>query len=111
MKIVGFKIHSIAIADPPLRSSYGLHAPYALRNVIEITSEDGVVGIAETYGGDSPRKALEALRKQIIGADAFRLTGNLLPMLRGVGEGFQRSQTFLVPGETRSTRRRAHSRQ
>jgi glucarate dehydratase len=99
MKIVGFKIHSIAIADPPLRSSYGLHAPYALRNVIEITSEDGVVGIAETYGGDSPRKALEALRKQIIGADAFRLTGNLLPMLRGVGEGFQRSQTFLVPGE------------
>ena len=35
MKIIDFRIHSIAIADPPLRSSYGLHAPFALRTVLE----------------------------------------------------------------------------
>ena len=37
-----------SLADPPLRSSYGLHQPYALRNVIELESEDGIVGIVET---------------------------------------------------------------
>ena len=99
MKIIDLKIHSIAIADPPLRSSYGLHAPYALRNVLELISEDHIVGIAETYGGDAPRQALEELRGQIVGADAFQLTGSLLPMQRDEGAGDERSQTFLVPGE------------
>jgi glucarate dehydratase len=99
MRIVKMQVHSIAIADPPLRSSYGLHAPYALRNVLELTSEDGVVGIAETYGGDAPAQALEELRPHVIGADAYRLTGHLAPILDEDGAGFERSQTFLVPGE------------
>ena len=47
MKIRDLKIHSIAIADPPLRSSYGLHQPYALRTVLELVGDDGVVGLAE----------------------------------------------------------------
>ncbi|MBT4625027.1 MAG: glucarate dehydratase, partial [Verrucomicrobia bacterium] len=54
------------MADPPLRSSYGLHQPYALRNIIELVSDDGVVGIAETYGGNQPAKALESLRWQVV---------------------------------------------
>src|SRR6266542_6993732 len=99
MRIVNLQVHSIAIADPPLRSSYGLHAPYALRNILELTSEDGIVGIAETYGGHAPAQALEALRSQVVGADAYRLTGRLMPLLEGQGEGFTRSQTYLVPGE------------
>ena len=99
MQIVKMTIHSIAIADPPLRSSYGLHAPYALRNVLELVSEDGIIGIAETYGGAAPRQALEALRSHIVGADAFKLTGSLISTLEEGGEGFERSQTFLVPGE------------
>ena len=57
MRISDFRIHSIAMAAPPLRSSYGLHQPYALRNVIELESDDGVIGIAETYGGDQPARA------------------------------------------------------
>ena len=36
MKISSLKLHSIAIADPPLRSSYGLHAPFALRTIVEL---------------------------------------------------------------------------
>lgn len=99
MKIKYMRIHSIAIADPPLRSSYGLHAPYALRTVIELESEDGIIGINETYGGDAPAQALEALRPQIIGADPYRLTGKLYPIVEGTGSGHERSQTYLVPGE------------
>jgi glucarate dehydratase len=99
MKIVNMRIHSIAIADPPLRSSYGLHAPYALRNVLELTSEDGVIGISETYGGDGPAQALESLRSKVIGADAYKLTGVLSSMLDKDAGGAERSQTYLVPGE------------
>ena len=100
MKIKDLRIHSIAIADPPLRSSYGLHAPYALRTIIELESEDGIIGINETYGGESPATALRAIRNKIIGADAFRITGTINPaMEKFKSNGFDGSQTFLVPGE------------
>src|SRR6266478_4030124 len=99
MRIAAFRIHAIAIADPPLRSSYGLHARYALRTVIELESDVGIVGISETYGGDAQIKQLEALRSQIIGANPYRLTGFLSPMVEGQGRGDARSQTYLVPGE------------
>ncbi len=99
MRIVDFQIHPIAIADPPLRSSYGLHARYGLRTVIELESDDGIIGISETYGGDAQIKQLEALRSQIIGANPYRLMGFFSPMVEGQGKGDARSQTYLVPGE------------
>ena len=99
MKISDMRIHSIAIADPPLRSSYGLHAPYALRTILELESEDGIVGITETYGGEVPAQALRELRPQVVGADPYRLMGFLSPMVEGQGAGSERSQTYLVPGE------------
>ncbi len=99
MRIADLRIHPIAIADPPLRSSYGLHAPYALRTIVELISDEGVVGITETYGGDAQVGQLEMLRRQIIGADPYRLTGFLSPMVEGQGGGAARSQTYLVPGE------------
>jgi glucarate dehydratase len=99
MKIKDLRIHSIAIADPPLRSSYGLHAPYALRNIIELESEDGIIGINETYGGEAPAAALRAIRSQIIGVNAFRITGLLNPEMKYKSNSNDRSQTYLVPGE------------
>ncbi|TKJ34686.1 MAG: glucarate dehydratase [Planctomycetes bacterium B3_Pla] len=99
MKIVDMRIHSIAIADPPLRSSYGLHAPYALRTILELESDDGVIGISETYGGEVPALSLEAIRLNVVGQDPYRLTGLLSSMVEGEGAGIDRSQTYLVPGE------------
>src|SRR5439155_9200402 len=64
MRIADLRIHPIAVADPPLRSSYGLHAPYALRTIVELISDDKIVGIAETYGGEAQVAQLEALRPQ-----------------------------------------------
>ena len=42
MKIKQLKLHPIAVADGPLRSSYGLHAPYALRTIVEVVTTDGI---------------------------------------------------------------------
>lgn len=97
IRIADLKAHSIAVADPPLRSSYGRHQPYALRTILELISEDGVVGINETYGGEDPAKALFAVREQLIGRDAWRITGFLSPMVEGPAG--DRSQNYHVPGE------------
>lgn len=106
MKISALKLHSIAIADPPLRSSYGLHAPWALRTVVELETDDGIRGVSETYGGEAPRAALEAVRELVVGMDPFRLAG-LWNDINRAAERLEandpvpggRSQTWLVPGE------------
>lgn len=110
MKISGFTLHSIAIADPPLRSSYGLHAPWALRTIVELETDDGLRGVSETYGGEAPRAALEAMRARLLGSDPFELAALFRDMHRdtharetGTEENAAvpggRSQTWLVPGE------------
>lgn len=97
MKIVEMRVTPIAIADPPLRSSYGLHSPYALRTVVELVSEDGVCGIGEGHGGEANVAAFEKLRSRVVGGNPYRLAADLLP--KGGGEGDDRSQTWKVPGE------------
>lgn len=103
MKISSLKLHSIAIADPPLRSSYGLHAPWALRTIVELGTGDGITGISETYGGDKPRAALEAAREIVLGSDPFQLAKlqqRICGGTAGNGEAQDgHSQTWLVPGE------------
>lgn len=100
MRIVDLKVHSIAIADPPLRSSYGLHAPYALRTILELISDDGITGIAETHGGDSIASAFAALRPRVTATDPYRLAATFQPMIEEVGgNNLERSQTFFVAGE------------
>jgi glucarate dehydratase len=100
MRISEIRLHPIAIADAPLRSSYGRHAPYALRTIVEIKTTDGITGISETYGGDGPLAALEAVKPRLLGMDAFRLMGLWRELVAEAKTASgDRSQTYLVPGE------------
>lgn len=104
MRITGLRLHPVAVADPPLRSSYGLHAPYALRTIVEIKTTDGITGFSETYGGDGPLAALEAARDRVLGMDPFRLTGLWQSFQRDAGRESAgvaggHTQTYLLPGE------------
>jgi glucarate dehydratase len=106
LKITALKLHSIAIADPPLRSSYGLHAPWALRTIVELETDDGLRGVSETYGGEAPRAALETIRDRVIGMDPFQLAGlhrDMNLQVQGTDKKDSplgdRTQTWLVPGE------------
>ncbi|MCS6952600.1 MAG: enolase C-terminal domain-like protein [Bryobacterales bacterium] len=104
MRISDLRLYPIAIADPPLRSSYGLHAPYALRTIVVVRSTDGIEGVSETYGGDGPLAALESLRDRVVGTDPFQLTRLWLELSaqaepdRAEAHG-DRTQTWLLPGE------------
>jgi glucarate dehydratase len=104
MKITELVLHPIAIADPPLRSSYGLHAPFALRTVVELKTDSGLTGISETYGGDGPLSGLEAVRHRVTGMDPFQLAGLWRDLSAEAERQIAstpggRSQTYLVPGE------------
>ena len=46
MLITDLVLHPIAISDPPLRSSYGRHAPFALRTIVELKTDSGLTGIS-----------------------------------------------------------------
>ena len=74
MKIREMRVVPVAMADPPLRSAFGLHAPYALRTIVQLTTDDGLTGLGETYGGAIPLRDLEAARERVIGQDPYRLT-------------------------------------
>jgi glucarate dehydratase len=104
MKITELVLHPIAMADPPLRSSYGLHAPFALRTIVELKTDSGLTGFSETYGGDGPLAGLEAVRARVTGMDPFQLAGLWRDLSQEAEHAIAnapggRSQTYLVPGE------------
>src|SRR5438270_124887 len=103
MRITALRTHPIAAADPPLRSSYGLHAPYALRTIIELETTDGITGISETYGGDQQLATYDSLRSRIVGMDPFQLTALWRDLTQLSGDS-ARDQTWLVPGENPADR-------
>jgi len=112
MKVVDMRLTPIAMADPPLLSSYGLHAPYALRTVVELVSEDGLTGAAETHGGDGPLADLARARPFVVGRDAHDLARLWVAVGRelagpSVDEATEYdtpaypAQTYTLPGEDR----------
>ena len=72
-RIKEFNITPIAVVDPPLLNAAGLHAPYALRTVVELITDDNIVGISEIPGNIDIDKALERSKRLIIGQDPFQL--------------------------------------
>lgn len=71
MRITDMHITPIALGDPPLLNAAGLHAPYALRTIVEIVADNGVTGIAEVPGSVAVNACLERARSVVIGADPF----------------------------------------
>jgi len=72
-EIVEMRITPIAIVDPPLLNAAGLHAPYALRTVLELVTKDNITGISEIPGNVQTNQALEEAKNIIIGQDPFQL--------------------------------------
>lgn len=69
MKITDMHITPIALGDPPLLNAAGLHAPYCLRTVVELVTDNGLTGLAEVPGSVAVDAALAAVRDVVIGAD------------------------------------------
>ncbi|WP_421827457.1 enolase C-terminal domain-like protein [Larkinella sp.] len=72
-KIKEITVTPIAVVDPPLLNAAGLHAPYALRTIVELVTDDGISGISEIPGNSDIDAALEASKPLLIGRDVFQL--------------------------------------
>ena len=71
--IAAVRITPIALRDPPLLNASGVHQPFALRSIIEIDSDDGAVGLGETYGDDPILWRLQAVAPHLAGASPLDL--------------------------------------
>ena len=73
IRITGARITPIAFVDPPLLNTVGVHQPYALRAIIQLDTDAGVVGLGETYADETHLTRLHAAADAITGLDVFAL--------------------------------------
>jgi len=87
MKISSCRLTPIALTDPPLRAASGLHAPFALRLILELIDESGMVGISESPCTPAIQEALEAVGAKLVGADPYRFVPLLFEVEKSLGQG------------------------
>lgn len=73
MHIREIHITPVAVPDPPLLNAAGLHAPYALRIIVEMVSDDRLSGWGEIPGSDASLSALQLAADHLIGLDPWGL--------------------------------------
>src|ERR1700734_4263513 len=71
IRITNVTITPVAFTDPPLLNSVGVHEPFALRAIIEVSTDAGLTGLGETYADEQHLAALQATAKAIVGVDAY----------------------------------------
>lgn len=69
--IRSIEVTPIALPDPPLLAASGCHGPYFLRNIIQLETDAGIVGVGEAPGGEALTTALVQARQELVGRDAF----------------------------------------
>ena len=73
VRITGARITPVAFVDPPLLNTVGVHQPFALRAIIRLDTDAGLVGLGETYADTRHLARLEAAAEAITGLDVFAL--------------------------------------
>lgn len=71
LRITGMKVTPVALPDPPILAASGCHGPYFLRNIVELETDAGILGLGETVGGKPMTEALEKARAIVVGRDVF----------------------------------------
>ncbi len=75
LRIQDIRVTPIAFYDPPLLNNAGCHEPFALRSIIEVETEDGVIGLGESYGVQEMIAALNELAPHLVGMSVTNISG------------------------------------
>jgi glucarate dehydratase len=65
----------VAFEDPPLLNVVGVHQPWALRAIVELHTDSGLLGLGETYADESHLARLDAVAAALPGHDPYDLHG------------------------------------
>ena len=84
MKIIDMKVRTVAIPmNCMLRHNTGVHPGYMMRTVLELITDEGIVGLGEVGGGDQ-RGAFLKLKPRIVGLNPFDMETIKLKVLRSI---------------------------
>ncbi|MDF9750520.1 glucarate dehydratase family protein [Arthrobacter sp. ES3-54] len=72
-RIKDITITPVAFKDPPLLNAVGVHEPFALRAIVEVTTDTGISGLGETYGDAPHLERLRLAAGALAGADVFNI--------------------------------------
>ncbi|RYB94473.1 glucarate dehydratase [Nocardioides oleivorans] len=75
LRISRVVVTPVAFEDPPLLNVVGVHQPYALRAIVELHTDSGLLGLGETYADEVHLARLEAIAAGLPGHDAYDLHG------------------------------------
>ncbi|MEV6589656.1 glucarate dehydratase family protein [Streptomyces acidicola] len=84
-RIAEVTVTPVAFRDYPLLNTVGVHEPYALRTIVELTTESGVTGIGESYGGTVHLERLRQAAEELVGLDVWSLNDLMARARRALG--------------------------
>ena len=99
LPITAVRVTPIAFRDPPLLNVAGVHEPWALRSIIEVQTQDGRVGLGESYGDLQTLADLNRVAPQLVGLDPFDLNGLTRFVYASVGSDPDPGATFAAAGD------------
>lgn len=72
-RIRDIRVTPVAFRDPPLLNTVGVHEPFALRAVVEVVTESGLLGLGETYGDLAHIARLRLAAAELTGVDVWHV--------------------------------------
>ena len=95
MKIVDLRVKSVTVPlEAPLRWSMGVETG-TTRGIIEVVTDEGIIGIGETYGGNAIEHAIATARPFVLGIDPMD-TGVLMHRLNVFCIGYETAVPAVV---------------
>jgi glucarate dehydratase len=95
MKVVDIKITPVTVPmEAPLRWSMGVETG-TTRGIIQVITDEGIIGIGETYGGNAVEHAIETAKPYVLGLNPLE-TGILQHRLGVFRIGYETSVPAIV---------------
>ncbi|HKT01577.1 MAG TPA: glucarate dehydratase family protein [Rugosimonospora sp.] len=85
-RVTAVRVTPVAVQDPPLLNSVGVHEPYALRSVLEVETDAGLTGLSEAYGDDPTLARLRQAAPALDGLSIWDLNGLTRRVTVALGE-------------------------
>src|SRR5258705_6106635 len=84
MKITDIRATTVTVPlEAPLRHANGCHWGRFVRTIVEVETDDGLIGLGEMGGGgESAEAVFRAMKSYLVGHDPARLEGMRIPIAK-----------------------------
>lgn len=99
MKIADIRATTVTVPlEAPLQHASGAHWGRFVRTIVEVETDDGLVGLGEMGGGgESAEQAFEGLKSYLIGHDPFELEALRFKIMNPTATSTTTAPSFMPP--------------